>query len=157
MRKKNQQHGMSNTPEYKTWASMVHRCTNEKVPSYKYYGGRGIGVCERWLDFLSFYEDMGDRPDGMTLDRIDNNGDYEPENCRWATRKQQAKNKRPKKQATLTHNGESLTVKQWAERLGVKPSTIHQRIKSGWPIEKTLSTPAERFPTIQSLIEHYSQ
>ncbi len=87
-------HGMYNSPEYRSWRSMKGRCLNESDPAYKNYGGRGIQVCERWLDFESFYEDMGSRPEGTTLDRVDVNGNYEPSNCRWATPIEQSKHKR---------------------------------------------------------------
>lgn len=86
-------HGMSQTPTYSTWSSMHSRCTDPGNASYARYGGRGIRVCERWADFATFYSDMGDRPDGMTLDRIDNDGNYEPSNCRWATKAEQESNK----------------------------------------------------------------
>lgn len=82
------------SPTYSSWAGMKDRCTNQNHKSYNNYGGRGIKVCERWTDFRNFLEDMGERPDGMSIDRIDVNGDYEPGNCRWATAKQQSLNKR---------------------------------------------------------------
>lgn len=88
-------HGMADSPLYMSWADMVARCTRTTHPRYADYGGRGITVCERWRDFANFYADMGDRPPGLTLDRIDNDGNYEPGNCRWADLSTQMKNRRP--------------------------------------------------------------
>jgi hypothetical protein len=150
----NQKHGKSNTPEYKVWVAMLHRCENKDVPMYKHYGGRGIKVCDRWHDFLSFYEDMGERPKGLTLDRIDNDGDYTPENCRWATQQQQCTNKRNNRR--IKYKGETKTMSQWADHLGVSRSAFQSRVYAGWPVEKIFKTPFEKFTTIRALIDHYS-
>lgn len=88
-------HGMSYTLTFKTWQSMLSRCSNSKLKAYKYYGARGIKVCESWLKFENFLNDMGSKPDGLSIDRINNDGNYEPSNCRWATNKEQLINRRP--------------------------------------------------------------
>lgn len=133
-------HGMHRTPEYNTWKGMIQRCTNDKHPAYTRYGGCGVSVCPRWLKFENFYADMGQRPVGRSLDRIDNNGPYCKENCRWATRKEQCNNR--KSNRVLVLGGRSQTLAQWASELGVKPVTLYNRLNTlEWSVEKTLTTP----------------
>jgi hypothetical protein len=102
----NHRHGMCGTPEYRSWERIVQRCYNQGHVSYKNYGGRGISVCEEWRkSFMAFYRDMGRKPGGLSLDRVNNNGNYEPGNCRWATPKQQANNRRIRKDSRLLRVG----------------------------------------------------
>ena len=138
---RNTTHGLSKTPEYKVWLNMIKRCTNPNHPEYKNYGGRGIKVCDRWLEsFENFFADTGLRPSPkLTLERIDNDGDYEPENWRWATRKEQARNIRPNRM--IPFNGEMLCVTEWAERVGIKANTLLWRLDRGWSIERALTQP----------------
>ena len=120
-----------------SWKNMKQRCILSSCPSYKNYGGRGISVCDRWLEsFKSFLEDMGPRPYGLTLERIDNNGNYEPGNCRWADRSEQANNKRNNK--FLAHDGKNLTYSQWAREIGIAREVIDRRAKQGLPIKQIL-------------------
>jgi len=120
---------------------MRDRCCVPASKDYQSYGARGIRVHERWAsDFLAFLSDMGERPEGTTLDRIDVNGNYEPGNCRWATPAQQAANRR--NTLFLTANGETAPLAEWARRLGVERSTLRNRKLSGWTDEQTATTPA---------------
>lgn len=189
-------HGASRSagrwPEYCVWDAMKQRCLNPRQKNYSSYGGRGIKVCERWLKFDAFIADMGRRPSKRhTLDRIDNDGDYEPGNCRWAMRKVQQRNRRAnhvitlhglsatlvewsertgisdkiisarihnsgwtpekavsvpvgKHETLLACNGKTLNVSRWAKEIGVSNSCIEYRLRQGWPIEKTLTTPSNR-------------
>lgn len=119
-------HGMTRTPTYESWQAMLRRCTQPKNVRYLQYGGRGIAVCDRWRVFDNFLTDMGVRPDGMTLDRIDPNGNYEPSNCRWATASTQRTNQRPR---ANTPTFEGKPILEWARELGVKYNTLYARWK----------------------------
>lgn len=138
-------HGMSYEPEYYIWRNMIDRCTNPNSQCWKDYGGRGIQVCDRWMGdngFLNFYADVGPRPSkAYSIDRYpNNNGNYEPGNVRWATYRQQNRNTRTNR--LLTFQGETLTISEWASRFDLHPSTIANRIKSGFSIEESITTPA---------------
>lgn len=137
MKRGNTQHGMCGTPTWSSWSRMIRRCTpgNDKA---KWYADRGIVVCERWKKFENFFIDMGTRPKGKTLDRIDNNAGYSPVNCRWADTKTQGGNKR--NNVVLTLNGKTQHVAAWARELGLQRTTIERRLGKGWPAEKALST-----------------
>ena len=134
-------HGMSETSEYKIWTMMKKRCYSNNATGSKNYRDRGITVCDRWLEsFENFYSDMGTRPSSRhSIDRIDNNGNYTPENCRWATRTEQNNNTR--KNIRMTLNGETKTMAEWGKALGIRKDTIHYRKKSGWSDERALTTP----------------
>jgi len=128
-------HGMAGTPIYKVWSAMIQRTTNIKNTSYKDYGGRGITVCDEWLKFEKFYNDMGDSS-GLTLDRKNNNKGYYKDNCRWATRKEQANNIRSNK--VLTINGKSRTVSEWSDISKINYDTIIDRLKNNWDDKKAV-------------------
>jgi hypothetical protein len=124
------------TPEYRSWQKMKQRCYSPSQYCYHLYGGRGITICERWLDsFVNFLEDMGQKPSPThSIDRIDNNGHYEPGNCRWATPQEQMDNSR--RSTMLTHKGETLSIRAWSRKLGVTHSGISYRLKQGWTIDR---------------------
>jgi len=135
------QHGKTNTPEHRIWCGMLQRCFDPSSSSYQRYGGRGITVCDGWLNFDAFLKDMGVCPSSLySLDRFPNiDGNYEPSNCRWATAKEQNRNRRDNR--ILTHNGQSLTLAEWSEVTGLERSTIANRInKLGWSVSKSLTT-----------------
>lgn len=142
--RKVRKHGLATIPEYKVWRCMIQRCENPAWQSYPYYGGRGIKVCERWHDIRKFIKDMGRRPsEKHQLDRMDNNGNYEPGNVRWVTKTEQARNQ--KNNHRLTYKGETLTVAEWTERLGFPVGVIRKRINDlHWPIEKALTTAVQK-------------
>lgn len=126
-------HGKTKTPEHNSWWSMICRCRYPNSASYMNYGGRGIKVCEEWKDFERFLKDMGPRPAGTTLDRIDPDGDYELRNCRWATVKDQNNNLR--RNVNVTHKGKTQTVAAWAEELGMHRSVLRGRLARGWTLD----------------------
>lgn len=132
---------LPSSPERHSWESMWTRCTNSHHDSFRYYGARGITVCERWKNFQFFVDDMGRRPSkAYSLDRIDPNGNYEPSNCRWATRRDQSANKR--KSPLLTIDGVSLLPMEWADRAGHKrPNMIAKRLAAGWSVERAVFAP----------------
>ena len=133
-------HGMSTTPEFKAWSLMKARCTRVTAKDYVRYGGRGIRVCDRWMQsFTAFLEDVGMRPSKHhSLGRIDNNGNYEPGNVRWETVAQQARNTR--RNDLITHDGKTLTISEWAQLAGLKDATLRRRLKvHKWQFEKAIS------------------
>ena len=134
-------HGETDTPTWCSWKSMLDRCYHRDHKSFAAYGGRGIAVCDEWTEYVNFRRDMGERPSGMSLGRIDNSGHYERGNCRWETPKQQARNRRDSR--LLSHNGITATISEWAERTGLTFGTLWRRIKNGWPVGKALTTPAK--------------
>lgn len=136
--KGNTQHGMRRTPTYVSWYGMLSRCRNRNGSHYDYYGGKGVKVCERWLLFENFYADMGIRPVGSSLDRINGDGNYEPGNCRWATSVQQSVNREYTRK--LSFNGETKTIKEWSAVVGLKPATLQYRKRMGWTDAQVIQT-----------------
>lgn len=131
-------HGRYGTPEYRSWQSMLTRCLNTRQKTFQRYGARGIKVCDRWLKFENFFADMGERPSlDHSLNRIDNNGNYEPNNCEWATREVQANNKRTN--PLITINGVTKTIPEWCGGRGPKYARVRSRIfRLGWTPEEAL-------------------
>ena len=138
-------HGLTSSPAYKSWEQMIQRCLNPANPSYPRYGGRGITVCQEWRTFEGFLADMGDRPTGTTIDRWpNNNGNYEPGNCRWADAKAQANNRRSS--TLVTAFGESKTLAEWESdpRCAVNQYSLQARIARGWEHQRAVETPLVR-------------
>lgn len=129
-------HGMFGTPTYASWADMIQRCTNPRRRRYADYGARGISVCDRWRKFEHFLADMGTRPEGFELERNNNDGNYEPGNCRWATPTEQSNNRRSSHWLTVA--GQTHTISEWARLTGIRASKIFKRLKRGWSPEKAL-------------------
>lgn len=134
-----QTHGLSRTHIYRSWNTMIQRCTNPNNTHWPSYGGRGISVCKEWFSFENFYRDMGERPHGATLERSDNNKGYEPGNVIWASRLAQANNRRTNVLVTL--NEETKTVAEWGRFTGLGKQVIKKRLDDGWPAWRTLTEP----------------
>lgn len=133
-------HRMTKTGEYNTWATMIQRCTNPNATGYKSYGGRGIRVCKRWFKFDNFFEDMGLKPSPkLTLERVNNGLGYNKKNCRWATMKQQQRNRR--NNHLLSFEGQTMCVAAWAEVVGIRKSVLYERKRLKWSDERTLIEP----------------
>ncbi len=135
----------THTRTYKSWVHMKDRCLNPRNKSYKDYGGRGISICGRWLNnFPAFMEDMGEKPAGLMLERKNNNGNYEPSNCRWATRKEQNSNKRVS--LLIKYRGETKTATQWERDLGLPKNRIVARMKRGMSGQGAIEKPLRQWP-----------
>ena len=146
--KRNLVHGGSHLPTYAIWQTMKAKCTNPNSTNWHYYGGRGITVCDRWMEsFEAFLEDMGECPPSHSIERVDVNGNYEPGNCKWIPKSLQARNTR--KSVYVTYQGIRKHVLEWAEELGINSCTLHWRLRQGWPIEKVM-TPTVRRATKES-------
>jgi len=130
------------TPTYISWEGMKNRCDCPTAGNYKYYGAQGISYDPRWADFFVFLSDMGERPEGTSLDRIDFNADYSKENCRWVSAKEQCNNRSTC--LVVEFNGRKRTVTEWAEELSVSRGLIYNRIACGWCPEKALTTPVRK-------------
>lgn len=135
-------HGLDTTaPEYRAWVEMKRRCYDTKRPKYMDYGGRGITVCDRWLNsYPNFLEDMRERPSvNHSLNRLDNNGDYSPSNCVWSTDKEQSNNRRTNHLLTL--DNKTQTIQQWCDEYNIPDSTFHNRLRRGWSVREAITTP----------------
>lgn len=132
-------HNLSSSRTYNIWKLMKDRVLNENADNYHKYGGKGIKVCEKWLKFEGFYEDMGEAPDDMTLDRLNSSKDYTKDNCRWASYKQQNRNRSINR--NIDYKGETKCLSEWAELYSISVTTLSSRLKRGWHFEKALLTP----------------
>lgn len=131
-------HGKTNTKEFFAWRGILSRCRDSGSKPYKDYGGRGIKVCDRWLEFKNFYEDMGDAPTKKhSIDRINNDGDYCKENCRWATGKEQCRNQR--KSRIIEYNGEKRPLPEWVELYGLNYNSLYNRLRRGWTFDRAIN------------------
>lgn len=146
IRETKEKHGWSRKPLYYVWKSMKARCSNKNLPSYKNYGGRGITVCEEWADDFELFKEWAfssGYKEGLSIDRIDNNGNYEPKNCKWSDAVEQQNNRRSV--VNVTYNGVTQSIAKWAREIGVSEATIRNRLKRGLSIEVAMSSKDWRF------------
>lgn len=137
--------GLTKTPTYSSWSSMKSRCLNPRNTNYPMYGGRGVRICDRWLEsFDNFFADMGERPSlDHSIDRIDVDGHYEPNNCRWADRSTQRRNQRSGRRGyKIEFQGRCMTVRAWAVAIGLSERALGHRLRAGWPVDAALTKPA---------------
>lgn len=134
-------HGMYGTRIYGIWAAMKARCGNPNYTEYELYGGRGVKVCEEWIDFMNFHEwaKISGYSDDLSIDRINNDGNYEPSNCKWSTPKEQANNRRSNRM--ISYKGKTMNLKEWASALGMGYRSLHKRINKGWSVEEAFTRP----------------
>ena len=139
--------------EYGAWVNMRHRCINDQHPQYNDYGGRGISICPAWLNsFDQFLKDLGPKPEPeLTLERLDNNGNYEPGNVAWRSRSAQQKNRRKFSKSTdrlISYSGRTQTLEDWSKETGIKRSTLQMRLDSGWTVSESLTKPVRGYGLI---------
>lgn len=136
-------HGMQGTRLYAIWQNMKNRCRNVNIPAYKDYGGRGITVCDEWLDFMCFmgWALSNGYDDSLSLDRINNNEGYKPDNCRWTTQKEQARNTRAN--VLISYKGDTLCIVAMAEKHNIDPKLLYGRLENGWPVERAIEDPVQ--------------
>ena len=148
LKKMSTKHNCSKTRLYRIWDSIKQRCYRKTAINYYLYGGRGVKVCEEWLNSFESFRDWAfanGYSEQLTIDRIDVNGNYEPTNCRWSSHKEQANNRR--NNALITYNNETHTMTEWGERLNIDPYNIYNRLQDGWSVEKALTTPVKKYNT----------
>jgi len=137
-----ERHGKSNTRAYSIWADIKKRCNNKKSTMYRHYGGRGIGYTKKWETFTGFYEDMGDPPEGLEIERKDNNKGYCKNNCTWVSHKEQANNRRSN--INIRYKTKTFTIKQASEEFCIPYRTLLMRVKNGWAVSIAIEKPVRR-------------
>ena len=151
MRSKKQHH-LTLSPVHNSWKSMLQRCYNRNNPAYKNYGSRGIRVCESWLQFNNFFADMGQRPAGMMLERVNNQQGYSAENCKWATRSEQNNNTR--RTILIKFNGITQSVAAWSKQTGISAGTLYSRVYAAWSPKEVVTRTPTPLPRKADILKH---